>query len=214
MKKLTRSRSDRVLAGVCGGFGEYFALDPTVVRILWIFFTLFGGAGVLAYVLAIIIIPEGFDQQNIEKFKKKPSNENSLMLWGIVLILVGLILFFQHRPVIHLMWNSFWGAGINVIFALAVIGLGVYLIYSRRGEKRPIAESKKINTLYLSRTDKKISGVCGGIAEALNLDSTLIRFLWLFGTFLSAGVGIILYIILVLVLDQRRESDNNESGGA
>ncbi len=211
MKKLTRSESNRVLAGVCGGFGEYFSIDPTVVRILWIFFTLFGGAGVLAYILAIFIIPERSDQQNVVESKKKRSDESSLMLWGIVLILVGLVLFFQHKPVIHMMWNSFWGAGINVVFALAVIGLGVYLIYSR-GSKKLAAGSKKIGPLHLSKTDKRISGVCGGIAEALELDSTLIRFLWIFGTFLSAGVGIILYIILVLVLDQPRILDKKESG--
>lgn len=211
MKKLKRSGSNRVLAGVCGGFGEYISIDPTVVRILWIFFTLFGGAGVLAYILAIFIIPEKSDQQNVAVSNKKRSNESSQMLWGIVLILVGLVFFFQHRPVIHMMWNSFWGAGINFVFALAIIGLGVYLIYYRDG-KRLAAGSKNIGPLHLSKTDKKISGVCGGIAEALDFDSTFIRFLWVFGTFLSAGIGIILYIILVLVLDQPRISYDKESG--
>ena len=48
MKKLIRSATDRKLAGVCGGIGEYFGIDPTMVRIGWVVFCLLGGSGVLA----------------------------------------------------------------------------------------------------------------------------------------------------------------------
>ena len=58
MKKLFRSAADRKLAGVCGGIGEYFGIDPTMVRIGWVVFCLLGGSGVLAYFLCALIIPE------------------------------------------------------------------------------------------------------------------------------------------------------------
>ena len=58
MNKLYRSKKNRIIAGVCGGLGEYFKIDPTVVRLLWVLFSLSGGAGVLAYIIAWIIIPE------------------------------------------------------------------------------------------------------------------------------------------------------------
>ena len=58
MKKLIRSTTDRKLAGVCGGIGEYFGVDPTLVRIGWVVFCLLGGSGVLAYFLCALIIPE------------------------------------------------------------------------------------------------------------------------------------------------------------
>ena len=58
MKKLIRSAADRKLAGVCGGIGEYFGVDPTMVRIGWVLFCLLGGSGVLAYFLCALIIPE------------------------------------------------------------------------------------------------------------------------------------------------------------
>jgi phage shock protein C len=201
MKKIERSKTDRVLAGVCGGFAQYLNVDPTLVRILWIFFTLFGGGGILAYILAIFIIPEESYSGKIEDTPKE-KDDNAMIVWGIVLILVGLVLFFQHKPIIHLMWHSFWGAGINLIFALLIIGLGIYLIYTR-GELGNIKIGKKeFGPLHLSRVDKRIAGVCGGIAESLDVDSTLVRFLWIFVTFVSAGIGIILYIILMLVLDR------------
>jgi len=58
MKRLIRSTTDRKLAGVCGGIGEYFGVDPTMVRIGWVVFCLLGGSGVLAYFLCALIIPE------------------------------------------------------------------------------------------------------------------------------------------------------------
>ncbi len=57
-KRLYRSQEDRMIAGVCGGLGEYFEVDPTLIRILWILFSIAGGAGILAYIAAYIIIPE------------------------------------------------------------------------------------------------------------------------------------------------------------
>jgi len=59
-KQLIRSRSHRKIAGVCAGFGAYLDLDVSLVRILWVFVTFMAGVfpGVIAYVLAWIIVPE------------------------------------------------------------------------------------------------------------------------------------------------------------
>ena len=56
-KKLYKSSENRMICGVCGGIGEYFNIDPTVVRLAWAIFCLLGGSGVLAYILAAVIIP-------------------------------------------------------------------------------------------------------------------------------------------------------------
>lgn len=58
MNKLYRSKSNRIIAGVCGGLGEYFKVDPTLIRLLWVLLSLSGGAGVVAYIIAWVIIPE------------------------------------------------------------------------------------------------------------------------------------------------------------
>ena len=58
MKKLHKSQVEKKLCGVCGGIAEYFNIDPTLVRLLWILFSLAGGAGVLAYIIAAVIMPE------------------------------------------------------------------------------------------------------------------------------------------------------------
>lgn len=57
-KRLVRNVQDKKIAGVCAGLADYFDIDPTLVRALWILFTLLGGSGVLAYIILWIIMPE------------------------------------------------------------------------------------------------------------------------------------------------------------
>ena len=57
-KKLYRSRTNRMLAGVCGGLADYFGVDPTIVRILMVLFALAGGPGLILYIILMLIIPE------------------------------------------------------------------------------------------------------------------------------------------------------------
>lgn len=56
-KKLYRSVTDKKLCGVCAGLAEYFGLDSTLVRIAWVVFTLFAGMGLLAYIIAALVMP-------------------------------------------------------------------------------------------------------------------------------------------------------------
>lgn len=64
-KKLYKSRGNRVICGVCGGIGEYFNLDPTIVRLIWIILIFCFGTGLLAYLVAALIIPEIPDGETI-----------------------------------------------------------------------------------------------------------------------------------------------------
>lgn len=56
-KKLARSRTDKKIGGVCGGFAEYLDLDPTLVRLIWIMLVFVGGWGLIAYLVAWIVMP-------------------------------------------------------------------------------------------------------------------------------------------------------------
>ena len=60
MKKLYRSKTNRVIEGIIGGLGEYFGVDPVVLRLLFVLLTVFTGflPGIIGYVVAILIIPE------------------------------------------------------------------------------------------------------------------------------------------------------------
>lgn len=56
-KQLYKSNQNRMIDGVCGGIAEYFDIDPTLVRLLWVLFSAMGGSGVIAYIIAALIIP-------------------------------------------------------------------------------------------------------------------------------------------------------------
>lgn len=56
-RKLYKSEDNRLICGVCGGLGEFFGVDATIVRLIWVLLTLLGGSGVLLYLIAAILIP-------------------------------------------------------------------------------------------------------------------------------------------------------------
>ena len=56
-KRLYKSNTDKKIDGVCGGIAEYFNIDPTLVRLAWAVVAVFGGCGILAYIIAAIVIP-------------------------------------------------------------------------------------------------------------------------------------------------------------
>ena len=57
-KKLYRSSTNKMIAGVCGGLAEHFDMDPTIVRLIWVVAVFGAGFGVLAYLVAWIIVPQ------------------------------------------------------------------------------------------------------------------------------------------------------------
>lgn len=140
-KKLFRSRNDKVLAGVCGGIADYFAIDPTLVRIAWVIFTLMGGAGIIAYIICAIVFPEGqsyntelnddeyvVGAKNYEdKYNNYDdgANEKNKILIGSILIVLG-VLFLVKRYVYWFDLGKLW--------PIALIGLGVFIIYKRKEE--------------------------------------------------------------------------------
>ncbi len=70
-KKLYKSQDDQKLCGVCGGIGKFFDIDPTIIRLLWVVITLAGGAGIVAYIVCALVIPDepaygGYDNGYVE----------------------------------------------------------------------------------------------------------------------------------------------------
>ena len=59
MKKRLYKSNNRKICGVCGGIAEYFDIDPTVVRLLWVVFSLWAGGGLIAYIIAAIVMDDG-----------------------------------------------------------------------------------------------------------------------------------------------------------
>ena len=60
-KRLYKSKTDEKICGVCGGIAEYFEIDSTIIRIAWVLFTALGGSGVIAYIIAALVMPDKKD---------------------------------------------------------------------------------------------------------------------------------------------------------
>jgi phage shock protein PspC (stress-responsive transcriptional regulator) len=115
-KKLTRSTSDRVIAGVAGGLGRYFGIDPVVIRVAFVVLTFFGGAGVIAYGAAWIMVPTD-DPDHPGVGAAGVARRLGIFLGMVVLTGVALI-------------GGFWAAasGGGTTTAIVVIGVGALLV--------------------------------------------------------------------------------------
>lgn len=130
VKKLYRSRENRVIAGVCGGIGEYFGVDPTIVRLAWLLFIFAGGSGVIAYIIAALIIPERPAGEKAEKVKKSKTGgaEVLFLVLGLLLVVIGA------TQIMHNFFGFPWGGWqffveIWKLWPIALIVIGLLLIF-------------------------------------------------------------------------------------
>ena len=93
IRQLRRSRTDRKLAGVCGGLGAYMNVDPIIFRVLFAVFTLFGGFGLLLYGVAWLFIPEEQDDRSEAQHLFRDGRTSAGALWAIAATVVGLLIF-------------------------------------------------------------------------------------------------------------------------
>ena len=205
-RKLYRSYVNRMIGGVCGGIAEYFHIDPTLVRLVWVTIALFGGIGIIVYLISLVIIPNNPDQVPNKEGEKLFTNKS--LFWGSLFIIVGVVLllrqfdFFYNVNFLDIPWKSMW--------AIILIIIGIFLLYNKKILEHPEkAKGFFKKKLYRSSDQKMISGVCGGIAEYFEIDVSIIRILWTVGTIASLGIGIIVYIGMVFIFPERTENMND-----
>lgn len=136
--RLYRSEKDRKIAGVAGGLAEYFNVDSSLVRLLWVLAAFMGGTGIFAYIIACFIIPEEYDVKgrnqdpNVVDVTPPPTSSNQTpgpgaatfgYIFGAILVFLGIIFLFNevfHFDVFRFIWP------------FILIGAGVLLIIPRR----------------------------------------------------------------------------------
>jgi len=144
-KKIFRSIDDYMLAGVCGGLAEYFKIDGSLVRIIFVLLTLSGGAGILVYLILWLVIPkeQGLEkvinrEKKVKEFANDVKNKAKSMakeikidtkikksgkkinILGIALILVGVVSIWNQISPILIDWNFFW-PGLLILIGILVL---------------------------------------------------------------------------------------------
>lgn len=125
-ERLYKSTDDKVLAGVCGGIGHYFEIDPVLIRLIWAILFFAFGAGLVAYIVAAIIMPskeEAGEVNDKSEAKKTYDQDKSKKVMGSALIVLGA--FFLSRR--FLGWIDY-----EMLAAGGLIILGVYLFIRRK----------------------------------------------------------------------------------
>jgi phage shock protein C len=116
-KKLYRSRANSMIAGVCGGLGEYLNADPTIVRVVAVLLIFADGIGLLAYLVAWILVPRRPEMEAEVVISEK--SEFNRLLPGLALIMIGLIFLISNLVV----WFRF-----SYLWPVVLIVLGVALL--------------------------------------------------------------------------------------
>ncbi len=217
-KRLYKSRTERMVDGVCGGVAEFFNIDPTLVRIAWVLLTLFGGSGILLYIIGMIVIPVNPTLTPAAATPDQTARSRSNhKFWGILLVIVGAFWLAGNMgfPLMHHWWGLSWGFGLPLVLILAgvafLFGGRNYVSGSPEGGSEPAAAGQppqegaaqaSPRRLYRSRTERKLFGVCGGLGAHLNVDPTILRILFIAGAFASFGFIILLYFIMAIVIPE------------
>lgn len=152
MRRLYRSRKDRVISGICGGVGEYFKVDPVIVRVAAVFLILTGGIGVIAYIVGIFIIPEApvgesgsedvagpesasaLEAKPVKAAEAQPASNSGPVLFGLILVILGA--FFLLRSILVFSHYYWWIRDQMHVFFWPGILIGVGLFLILRNSKR------------------------------------------------------------------------------
>ncbi len=208
-RRVYRSRREKVFGGVCGGVAEYFNLDPVLVRIFWVVATFAEGLGLIAYIIAWIIIPENPDEEaaGTETPPEEQQDKNSGvgMIVGIGLVIIGLLLLADqfHFPYNFWLFRFF---DLGVLFAIAMVALGAYFIYDEKSSAGSAAPSEtgEKKALVRSVTDRKIAGVCAGLGHYFGIDPTIVRVLFVILAFNPYLLSVIAYGVMMFVVPEER----------
>lgn len=131
MNKIQRSRTNRKLSGVCGGVGEYFNIDPTIIRIVYVLFGWkYFGTAVIVYIICSIVIPEddgiiySDEEKNVQNEKIRKNTPlligAGLIIWGSFQLASLLIPWFNLK--IMQMWK---------LWPVLLILLGIYILFDQ-----------------------------------------------------------------------------------
>jgi len=168
IKRLERSSTDRLLAGVSGGLGRYFDLNPAVFRIGFVVLTLLGGAGILAYLAAVLVIPEEGAERSIAERVLAERRTRPWPLVGLGLVAAAILVLLSR--------GALWPVGGFGWVLVLLAGLAILWTYdASRGDAR----SRRLIAVLLSLVV---------VFFAIMVAALVTAFAW-FNVSLSDGVG-------------------------
>lgn len=202
-RKLVCSIHNRMLFGVCGGLAQYFKINSAVIRLIAIILFFPFGLGAMIYIILAFVIPTQRGDSELPPFEEKLIRYEKKLFTGWFFISAGIVILLNNISTISLInFSRFFE---NKFFPFLLIALGLLLFTKDNKLTEEVMNSTEPKKLTLSN-DKKIFGICGGIAEYLNVDPTIVRILWVVFLFASFGMALILYIVLKFIIPPKENT--------
>jgi len=141
MKRLYKSRKNKVIDGVCGGIAEYMGVDPVLVRLIAALLIVFtGGVVVVAYILGMIIMPIQPREENDDEETHQPYDPPSprqtgfgrptgSLIIGVILMLFGAHFLLRNVPFFHTYYGWFWNMGWHYFWPSILIAVGLLIVF-------------------------------------------------------------------------------------
>ena len=161
VRRLERSSSDKMLAGVCGGLGRYFDLNPTVFRVGFVVLTLLGGAGVLVYLAAALVMPGEGKERSLAEQVLAERKERPWPLIGLAIVGVALIVLLSRaalRPAAGAGWIFVLVVGLVVLWVSRSARWGGRLLRvprARRRGARRLRHRRRARVLVVQRQPRR-----------------------------------------------------------
>src|SRR5207247_847098 len=134
-KRLERSRADRMVAGVCGGLARYFDIHPAFYRVGFVVLTLLGGAGILIYIAAALVMPDEGKEDSVATAALRNRRERPWPLIGLALVAVAVVSLLSRA--------TLWPHG-DAWIPLLLAGAAVLWITRHRGGEAPTADASAL----------------------------------------------------------------------
>jgi len=190
--KFSRSNSDFVFWGLCGGLGEYQSFDPTWLRSILLLSVFLIPWVAVVYIVASLLLPKSQVIVSEKEFENK-LNSNKKYFWGILFISVSVYYFLK-------LFNiksdfSFFYFSDELIFSLLFICAGFYNLFFAK-----IYSGINIpnNIFVRSLPDKKLLGVCSGFSKYLNIDVLILRMVFILLAVMTLGLIVLVYFYIAM----------------
>ena len=231
---LYRHPEEKMIGGICGGLGDYFGIDPILVRIMWVVLTLgTAGTGLLAYAALWLLLPVGTAKTGQRAPAALELNERNVGRAGLLLVAFGVVWLLANLGILPALWHVFWRVTGLVFWPALLIGAGLLLLKNQRAwrsrffsarervkegktratsslnresAKAGLRRAKASIPLKRSREERMFFGVCGGIGKAIGLDANLVRLIWVAFAIGSVGTGVLVYVLTGLLLPEEEGS--------
>lgn len=211
-----------MIDGVCAGVADYFQIDVTIVRVIWVAAVFIKGIGVFAYLLCMLLLPAG-DKKNDTGTDMKHTNAG--LVGGIILIVCGFFILSEQgdwfTPFRFRYFHYPFRFGYE-FWSLVLVAAGIaYLMYAvnrnktsrdsgtgtAAAVKSEDGKSGSGKSLYRNLNDKWVGGVCSGIANYIDIDPVIVRIGCILLALLSRLLPVVLiYVVFMVILP---ESDSS-----